>query len=179
MEKTLQAESFVFASINKGEIRIGNERDAEVLVDAANKFLANKNFDPRISVTQEELFCLCIYEWMSHLTDNGVSEEFLNKINDYMYHVRYQHLLMPSNDGPPHWQCIADMTNPDPAILGVFIFSNVLGLGGLANLKRCKMDDCKKFFIGRPNKDFCSKSCGSRFRVRKKRKRDIEYAISE
>lgn len=170
MEKTLQGDSFIFASINKGEIRIGSEKDAEVLVDAANKLLDNKNFYPRISVTHEELFCLCIYDWMHELVDKGESEEFLNKINDYMRHVRYQHLLMPSDDGPPHWQCVANMANPDPAILAVFIFSNVLALGGLKNLKRCKVHDCNKFFIGRPNKDFCSKSCGSKFRVRKMRK---------
>jgi len=175
MKKTLHTEDFVFASINNGEITIWNEKDAEVLVDAANNYLAKKNFNPRSAVTQEELFCVCIYEWMSHLIDEGLSEEFLNKINDYISHVRYQHLLMPSNYGPPHWQCVANMNNPDPATLGTFVFSNVLALGGLENLKRCKMDDCKKFFIGRPNKDWCSKTCGSKFRVRKKRKRDIEY----
>ena len=174
MKKTLHAEDSVFASMSNGQIKIWNQKDAEALVEAANNHLANKSFNPRVSITQEEFFCMSTYELLARLTDEGLTEKFLNEVNSDIAHVRYQHLLMPSNYGSPHWQCVADMNNPDPGLLSTFMFTNVLALGGFDNLKRCKMDGCKKFFIGRPNKDWCSKSCGSKHRVRKKRKRHLE-----
>jgi predicted RNA-binding Zn ribbon-like protein len=83
---------------------------------------------------------------------------------------------MASGDGGAYWQRdIADMRRP-PDVQGIaaHLFSNQLALGALAGLKRCAEADCRKFFIGRPNKKWCSDSCGSRSRVRRKRRRDIE-----
>ncbi|WP_083885943.1 CGNR zinc finger domain-containing protein [Halobacteriovorax marinus] len=45
-------------------------------------------------------------------------------------------------------------------------------LGWLDGLKRCQSPECKKFFIGRSNVKWCSKTCGSRSRVKKMRKKN-------
>ncbi|MBX2988844.1 MAG: CGNR zinc finger domain-containing protein [Bdellovibrionaceae bacterium] len=61
---------------------------------------------------------------------------------------------------------------PPPTVFASYMFSNMTSLGWLEGLKRCRNPECQQFFIGRPNVKWCSKSCGSLYRVRQKRKRD-------
>jgi len=41
-------------------------------------------------------------------------------------------------------------------------------------LKRCALKDCRKYFVGGPRAKWCSENCGSKYRIRKKRKLDRE-----
>lgn len=38
--------------------------------------------------------------------------------------------------------------------------------------RRCKLDECRKYFVGDPRSRWCSETCGSKYRVRAKRWRD-------
>jgi predicted RNA-binding Zn ribbon-like protein len=44
--------------------------------------------------------------------------------------------------------------------------------GLLPRIKRCKEQDCGKYFFGDPRARWCSTTCGSRARVRAKRRKD-------
>ena len=185
MKKTLHSNHHVFASSLNGEVRAWSIDDADVLIEAANMHLSNTRFNPRLSISLEELFNSICFDLMARFQSQGQTEEFLNEVNSAISHIRYQHILMPSEVGQPHWQCVAQMngpdpgvTHPDPGLLAYFIFSNILAMGGLKNLRRCNVNDCQKFFIGPKNKKSCSTTCGSKYRVRKKRKRDRERAYS-
>lgn len=60
----------------------------------------------------------------------------------------------------------------DPNTVAAYAFSAQLTVDGFVRLKYYEMRDCHKFFIGRPNTKWCSKACGSKYRVTEKRKRD-------
>ena len=62
--------------------------------------------------------------------------------------------------------------HPDPAVLACYLFSSMASLGWLEGLNRCQSPECLKFFIGRSNVKWCSKTCGSRSRVKKMRKKN-------
>lgn len=49
---------------------------------------------------------------------------------------------------------------------------DLLTLGQLDSLKRCELRECRKFHVRRGK--WCSDSCGSKYRVRNKRKKDKE-----
>lgn len=127
---------------------------------------------PRIS--EEESFCLAVNDWMCAYVNQGeATEEMVEELNSFISAIRYRHVLMPSKTGTPYWEYIADLNRHlDPAEAAAFGFSQMLAIGSLIRVKRCQMQDCGNYFLGRSNAKWCSKSCGSLFRVQKKRKRD-------
>ena len=82
--------------------------------------------------------------------------------------------LLPSETGYPQNAYVAQYDKiPEPEAIAADYFSNLLSSGMLKRLKRCQMEDCEKLFLGPPQAIWCSKTCGSKFRVRKKRKLDL------
>lgn len=51
---------------------------------------------------------------------------------------------------------------------------SLLGEKRLDGLKRCSLTECRKYYVGGPRAKWCSENCGSKYRVRKKRKLDRE-----
>ena len=45
----------------------------------------------------------------------------------------------------------------------------VIGTGLVDRLKRCRLKKCRKYFFGDPRATWCSETCGSLYRVTKKR----------
>lgn len=127
---------------------------------------------PRI--TEEESFCLDVNDWMYKYVNQGkATDEMVEELNSFSSTIRYRHVLMPSEDGEPYWEYIADLDRQlDPAEAAAFGFSQMLAIGGLKTVKRCQMPDCGHYFLGRSNAKWCSKKCGSLYRVQKKRKLD-------
>ena len=187
MPKALHDEAEVFFTFQRGELIAWQASDVDMLIQAANdapEFETTQKGDftllvkdgvvvPRVS--DEEAFCIEVNDWMCELVDNGVTDEMIEELNSSLNDLRYVHVLMRSEDGKPYWQRnIADMNRPpNVVVLAAHAFAHLLTSGGLNGVKRCAMPDCEKFFIGRPNAKWCSKSCGSKHRVRRKRKRDI------
>lgn len=127
---------------------------------------------PRIS--EEEGFCLAVNDWMCEYVDEGrATDEVIEDLNGFTSRIKYRHILMPSKTGAPYWEYIADLNRHlDPAEAAAFGFSQMLAIGALINVKRCQMPDCGHYFLGRSNAKWCSTTCGSLYRVQKKRKRD-------
>ena len=118
--------------------------------------------------------CKTLEAWMSRLISNEARVNIINEINQLTGRLRYIHILDINEEGSAFWHYqIADMSRiPTPTETAALMFSEQLVMGNLENLKRCAQEECNKFFIGRANRRWCSDSCGSKSRVRTKRKRD-------
>ena len=189
MKKALHDEENRYFTFRNGEIVVWGADDVGMLLEAANDALKHEYeviekdgisvlSEDGVSVastSQEDIFCSQIHDWISRLVDEGVTEELIDELNDELADIRYVHVLMPSKKGVPSWQYnIADLNGEfDIEEAAAYAFSQQLAIGAFEGIKRCQLPDCEKFFIGRPNAKWCSPSCGSKFRVRKKRKRDI------
>ena len=140
----------------------------------ANKGLENEpaRFSPEYIVGRN----LC--EWMSRYLKEGATDDFLNDLNTALHEIRYSKYifpldLLPSEIGCPKNGYIAKYDKiPSPAAYAADDFSKLLTSGMLKRLKRCQLEGCDKFFLGPPQATWCSKTCGSKYRVRKKRKKD-------
>ncbi len=188
MKKALHDESGVFFTFREGDLIAWRPHDIDMLLSAANDAsdyevskkngftILKKNGVVVTRVSLEDEFCSIVHDWMCDFVDEGVTDELIDELNDVLADIRYIHVLMPSESGIPYWQNnVADM-NKSPNVLEAagYAFAHQLTIGGLEGLKRCQLPDCENFFIGRPNAKWCSKSCGSKYRVRKKRKRGLE-----
>jgi len=188
MKKALHDENDAFLTYREGEITAWRTHDVEMLLAAANDApnyevtekngftILKKDGVAVTRVSPEETFCTIVHDWMCDLVDQGVTDTLIDELNSAVANIRYLHVLQPATDGNPYWQYnIADMNrNLTVDEAAAYAFSHQLALGGLNGLKRCQLSDCQRFFIGRPNAKWCSKTCGSKSRVREKRKRDFE-----
>jgi predicted RNA-binding Zn ribbon-like protein len=182
MKKVYHGEKETFLSQIHGKIHIWDHRIVDEIVEAANKGLKN---EMRATIDPESIVYRELCEWMTRylkecVTDDKecVTDNFLNDLNTALYDIRYaKHLLpldlLPSGTGSPRSVYIADFNEtPEPEEIAADDFSKLLSSGMLKRLKRCRMPGCERFFIGPRQAKWCSKTCGSKFRVREKRKRD-------
>ena len=188
MRKALHDENDEFFTLKEGRFSRFQADDIDWLLDAANDApnleyrdkqgftVIFRNGVPVSEISPEETFCCWVNRFMSSLVYCGVTEDLIDELNYILSNIRYIHILMISKSKVPYWQNnVADMnrsSTPDEA--AAYAFAHQLAIGGIDGLKRCELSDCKKFFVGRSNAKWCSKSCGGKHRVRKKRKRDLE-----
>lgn len=189
MKKALHDKKDTFLSFRDGKIKVWDSKDVYAFLDAANDGLelvkeANKTLHYKGPIviptwgkthyTEVDGFCVEANDLIATYLDDGATEDFINEINEKLSEIRYQHMLMPSKDKTPDSVYLADFNKShNVAVIATQWFANLLAIGGLNGLKRCQMPDCERYFIGRSNAKWCSKTCGSRYRVRRKRKRDI------
>lgn len=173
MKKALHEEKEPFLLYRKGELIGWGTNDVKNLIKAANAAVINEETKTR-KLTYEEYFKVIIHEWFEIFVNEGITEKVINHLNARIQHVRFHHVLKSSKNGLPYWRYIADSDSvmSDPELQSAYGITHLLSIGALKNLKRCGLKDCQKFFIGRPNVKWCSKSCGSLHRVRLKRRRD-------
>jgi hypothetical protein len=186
MKKPLHGGESRYYSFKNGELIVWGAHDVVMLLEAANeapKFevvekgglsLLAKNGVVVPEVSPEDSFCVAVNDWMNSLFRDGVTDELIDDLNQHLADVRYVQVLEPLGRGAASWRYnIADMNGQhDPVEAAAYAFSNQLAIGSLAKLRRCQLADCQKFFLGPPNAKWCSASCGSKNRVRRKRKRD-------
>ena len=108
-----------------------------------------------------------------------MTDDLLNDLNAAIHEIRYSKYifpldLLPSEIGFPQNRYVAKYDpTPSPEVIAADDFSKLLTSGALKRLKLCHLDGCEKFFLAPPlQAKWRSKACGSRFRVREKRKRD-------
>ena len=174
MKKALQDSNEVFIYERQGKVHVW-DFFAEEIVEAVNKGLQNEaagTFSEDIVVFQK------LREWMSRYLKEGITDDFLNDLNAALHEIRYSKYilpldLLPSETGFPKNAYVAKYDKiPKPEAYAADDFSKLLTSGALKRLKRCQMEGCENFFLGPPQARWCSKTCGSKFRVREKRKRD-------
>ena len=165
MKKTL-LDYFYIKSGN--EIKLYSDIDASALIEMANCHIDRENGNALdYSLPELEKF---IFEILGEYVSNGVSDFLLNKLNDNLKTVIIQ-CVVEKIEGKLSTIHIAHMPqNPCPSMFGAYFFSRVISLGGLKELKKCSYNSCLKFYTGRSNTKWCSKSCGSAYRVKKMRK---------
>ena len=172
MKKPLQDRKEQFLLTSKGQLIGWGMADVKNLIKNANR-AKNENLKSKQHITIADAECIFTSEWFEAFLEKGISEEVVKQLNSRIAHVRYHHVLMHSPKGPPYWRRIANGDEiDDPELSIAYCVAHLLVIGVLEGLKRCRMQTCQKFFIGRPNAKWCSKTCGSKHRVTKKRKRD-------
>jgi len=186
MEKPLLGEIEEFFTFRGGELHRFEVGDIDWLLAAANdaphfedKLVKGltvrfRNGAPITEVSLDEIFGWWVKKYMVWVVENGVTDDLISELNELLSEVRYIHLLALAKNREPFWQNnIADMgAGSSPPEVAAYAVSHHLAAGGLAGLKRCELSDCRNFFVGRPSAKWCSKSCGGKHRVRKKRRRE-------
>lgn len=174
MKKALLGQEEVFLSKEKGKVSLWDFDIKEVL-EATNDELDNGSaiWLPGNDVLPK------LRQWINRYFEEGVTDNFLDDLNTAMQQIRYsKHILpidlLPSGSGYPRTGYIAEMDNmQSEEAYAANEFSKILTSGMLKRVKRCKLEDCEILFVGPPQAKWCSKSCGSKYRVRKKRKLDL------
>lgn len=158
---------YFYISTN-GKLKLYSKDDSEILIEGANNHLSNLPKRQPVQINLDRF----IYECMNQYFELGVNDDLLNKLNKHMEGIRHQCLVEKLHKKLLAVHIAHIPYNPPPTIFAAYMFSHITSLGGLEGLKRCKSPECKKFFIGRSNVKWCSKTCGSRSRVKKMRKKN-------
>jgi hypothetical protein len=173
MKKALHGQKEVFVIERQGNVVVW-DFFAEEIVEAANNGLRSGPADN----SPENRVLHNLRLWMSRYLKEGITDDFLNDLNAALHEIRYSKYifpldLLPSEIGFPKNGYVAkyDRT-PSPEAYAADDFSKLLTSGLLKRLKLCQMEGCEKFFLGPPQAKWCSKTCGSKFRVREKRRRE-------
>lgn len=170
MEKALHACKEQFLLSSKGRLIGWGADDVKNLINNANTAIT-ENLKNKNKITIKDAECLFAFEWFESLIDKGITKALVEKLNSRITHVEYHHVLMHFPNGKPYWRYVANGDQiDDPELSVAYGVSHLLAAGALDGLKRCQAKDCQHFFLSRPNAKWCSKSCGSKYRVRKKRK---------
>lgn len=173
MEKALQSCFYVQQTDGTGKadqkppIRYDRRFRSFLLEGANNHIKSLPDREPK-QAKMDEFIYWCMDEFLKH----GPSAKLLNTLNRNICVVGHQCHVMPTNKKINAMFVAHIPHNPPPTVFAAYIFSNMTSLGWLDGLKRCRNPECQQFFIGRSNVKWCTKSCGSLYRVRQKRKRD-------
>lgn len=138
------------------------------LTDGANNHIKQTGGRDVVQVAHDQFIFWCMVEYLK----NGASPALLNNLNSNISIVGHQCHVIPLGKKLAAMFVAHIPHKPSPTVFAAYMFSNMTSLGWLEGLNRCKNPDCSQFFIGRPNVKWCSKSCGSLFRVRKMRKKE-------
>lgn len=145
-----------------------DKRFASYLIDGANNHIKRLKDRDSTQTAHDEFIYWCMNEFFK----SGSSPALLNTLNRNISIVGHQCHIMPLGKKLVAMFVAHIPHKPPPTVFASYMFSNMTSLGWLEGLKRCKNPECRLFFIGRSNVKWCSKSCGSLYRVRQKRKRD-------
>lgn len=172
MKKALHERKEQFLLSSKGRLIGWGADDVKNLIKNANTAITEK-LKRKNTMTIRDAECLLALEWFEAL-DRGITKDLVEKLNSRIAHVRYHHILMHSPTGKPYWRYVANGDQiDDPELSVAYGVSHLLAAGALDGLQRCQVKDCEQFFLGRPNSKWCSKSCGSKHRVTKMRKKKL------
>lgn len=160
-----------------GRTLIGHTGNINFLIESANKYIGKDDFKKMSHIPYDHVFGYSLGLWMGRFVEKGFTSELLKELREELGGVRFFHTLnpaIPSRGKPlPHWEHSADMEDfNDPQTTAAYAFSQQMTVDGFAKLRRCKDKTCLKFFVGRPDAKWCSKSCGSKHRVNEKRRKD-------
>ena len=114
--------------------------------------------------------------WIQRIARYGVTEKLAQDLNKKL--EKFQMTACYGFDAnsqslePRFW--FPDGITEDREAQIAFVIASSLGERRLDGLKRCSLSECRKYYVGGPRAKWCSDNCGSKHRIRKKRKRDRE-----
>lgn len=175
MKKSLHRRERAFLCERNGQVR-PEETSVEEIVDAVNRGIQGEWEDK----SPQGVILRLLHGWICRYIEKGATESFLNDLNSELHHVQYFNYVVPPDffaDGgeEPESVFVANM-NLEYSLetFAAKEFSRFITHGMLDKVRRCQYPECKNIFLGPPQAKWCSPSCGSRYRVEKKRKRDSE-----
>ncbi|MBS1972639.1 MAG: CGNR zinc finger domain-containing protein [Bdellovibrionales bacterium] len=145
-----------------------DRRFTTYLTEGANNHIKQLKDRDQIQIAHDDFIYWCMNEYLK----NGASTVLVNTLNKNICIIGHQCHVMNSAKKMAAMFVAHIPHKPPPTVFAAYMFSNMVSLGWLEGLKRCKNPECQQFFIGRSNVKWCSTSCGSLYRVRQKRKRD-------
>lgn len=113
--------------------------------------------------------------WVKRIERYGVTDRLLADLNSDLWYFRgAAELRLDPDTRELTWAIsIPPDLSVDRDMLVALEVGHFLASGIFDKLKRCKLAECRKYFIGKTDRaDWCSNTCGSKYRVRKKRKLD-------
>ena len=173
MKKALLGQEEVFLWKKQGKLGFW-DFDIEEILEAANEALEK---DSVIWLPGDGVLPR-LRQWVIRYFEEGATDGFLGDLNTAMLQVRYSKYvlpldLLPSDSGYPRAGYVAELDQvTSEEAYAANEFSKILTSGMLERVRRCQMEECKRLFVGPPQAKWCSKTCGSKHRVRKKRKLD-------
>jgi len=123
----------------------------------------------------------CALQWIRRLKKYGVTKSLLADVDRAVRGFRVHTFLALDVDfGTFGWrqQIIKHRTFSDHSAVSdraavfALMIARLVNAGIIDRLKRCQLKSCRKYFFGGPRAKWCSDTCGSKVRVRNKRKRD-------
>lgn len=180
MEKPLRSSDELFFSLVDGRISALAADEAWVVVEAANQSLRRGPTDRILVLDQTIVFEDSVLGWLERIADNEPLNRLADELNEQIRAVSYIRIINVDELGDARWENIAVM-RPDTAteLKAAHAVSLFLASGNLKRLRRCQADGCTMFFLGPPNKKWCSAGCGARMRGRhyRKKRRKQRYAV--
>ncbi len=176
MKKALQSQRQVFLSEKDGNLS-PEEVCVEEVLAAVNRGMAGEwpDVDPRTRVLK------LLHGWICRYLEEGATDSFLNDLNGELHQVQYyNYVVVPSGlfEGGGDEPVSAFVSNMNLHYsLEAFAakeFARFVTYGMLRKVRRCQYPGCASIFLGPPQAKWCSKTCGSKYRVEKKRKLDSQ-----
>lgn len=174
MKKALHKQRKAFLSERDGKI-YPDELCIEEILAAVNRGVKGEWGD----TTPQAIIFRKLHEWICRYIEEGATEAFLNELNNDLHPMQYYNYVVPadfySSEGKEsHSIYVANMNNEySYETYAAKEFSRFITYSMLNRLKRCQLPSCENIFLGPPQAKWCSKTCGSKYRVREKRKRDL------
>jgi len=173
VKKALHRQETAFLYEKDGEVH-PEEICVEEIITAVNRGVKGEWAD----TTTEAIILRKLHDWICRYIEEGATEEFLNELNTDLHPMQYSNYVVPADfyltqNKEPQSVYIANLNIPySHETHAAKEFSRFITYGMLNRIKRCQLPGCEKIFIGPPQAKWCSKTCGSKYRVSKKRKRD-------
>ena len=173
MKKVLQRSEKAFLFEIDGKIYPEEPRIDEIIA-AVNRGIKGEWGDS----TFEAISLRKLHEWICRYIEEGATEDFLSDLNSDLHHAQYFNYVVPPDFYPsqgeePHCLYVVNANiTYSPETFAAKEFSRLITSGKLNRIKRCQLTGCESIFEGPPQAKWCSKTCGSKYRVRKKRRRD-------
>jgi len=173
MKKALHKERKAFLSEKDGKI-YPDELCIEEILAAVNRGVKGEWSD----TSPQAIILRKLHEWICRYIEEGATEAFLNQLNTDLHPMQYYNCIVPADFYSPEGEepqniYVANLNHDYTyETFAAKEFSRLITSGKLNRIKRCQMPDCDNLFVGPPQAKWCSKTCGSKARVRKKRKKD-------
>jgi hypothetical protein len=170
LKKALQGQKQVFLQSTHGrlDVALGFKMDKKML-----KFINGELDRPEgVEFTRD------LRMWIKTYVTQGITEEMIGLLDVLLKEIRYTKQViplqfLPSETGLPRIEYVANYDHSvSQEVRAADEFTKLFASGALARLKICK--ECGRLFTGPPQAKWCSKTCGSKFRVRHKRRRDAQ-----
>lgn len=175
MKKALQAHKRPFLYEKGGQV-LPEEMCTEEVIAALNRWVLGEWDD---SHPLSRVLGL-VYGWVTRYLAEGATEAFLNDLNAQLHQVQYFNYVAPADlfcEGAvePESIFVVNMNlDYTPEAFAAKEFARFINAGMLQRIRRCQYPGCGSIFLGPPQAKWCSKTCGSKYRVGKKRKRDSQ-----